>query len=135
MTAQLADKLRPFGIDYVDAMDRFGDNAELYERLALKYLDDGHLVALQAAMEAKDYSEGYSQAHALKGVAGNLSFKDLYDCATLVSDAVYAVGAAIDLARIRLLEQPIMGWLERRFAGPLQKANQWLAETESPREN
>lgn len=36
MTAQLADKLRPFGIDYVDAMDRFGDNAELYERLALK---------------------------------------------------------------------------------------------------
>ena len=49
--------------------------------------------------------------------------------------AVYAVGAAIDLARIRLLEQPVMGWLERRFAGPLQKANQWLAETESPREN
>ena len=29
MTAQIADKLRPFGIDYVDAMDRFGDNAEL----------------------------------------------------------------------------------------------------------
>ena len=90
MTAQLADKLRPFGIDYVDAMDRFCDNAELYERLALKYLDDGHLVALQAAMEAKDYSEGYSQAHALKGVAGNLSFKDLYECAALVSDALYA---------------------------------------------
>lgn len=90
MTAQLADKLRPFGIDYVDAMDRFGDNAELYERLALKYLDDGHLVALQAAMEAKDYSEGYSQAHALKDVAGNLSFKDLYECAALVSDALYA---------------------------------------------
>ena len=89
-TAQIADKLRPFGIDYVDAMDRFGDNAELYERLALKYLDDGHLVALQAAMEAKDYSEGYSQAHALKGVAGNLSFKDLYECAALVSDALYA---------------------------------------------
>ena len=87
MTAQIADKLRPFGIDYVDAMDRFGDNAELYERLALKYLDDGNLVALQAAMEAKDYSEGYSQAHALKGVAGNLSFKDLYECAALVSDA------------------------------------------------
>lgn len=90
MTDQIADKLRPFGIDYVDAMDRFGDNAELYERLALKYLDDGHLVALQAAMEAKDYSEGYSQAHALKGVAGNLSFKDLYECAALVSDALYA---------------------------------------------
>ena len=41
-------------------------------------------------MEAKDYSEGYSQAHALKGVAGNLSFKDLYECAALISVALYA---------------------------------------------
>ncbi len=90
MTAELADKLAPFGIDYVDAMDRFGDNADLYERLALKYLDDSHMVALEAAMEAKDFSEGYSQAHALKGVAGHLSFKDLYECAALVSDALYA---------------------------------------------
>ena len=90
MTAELADKLAPFGIDYVDAMDRFGDNADLYERLALKYLDDSHMVALEAAMETKDFSEGYSQAHALKGVAGNLSFKDLYECAALVSDALYA---------------------------------------------
>lgn len=90
MTATLADQLAPYGIDYVDAMDRFGDNADLYERLALKYLDDEHLVALKAAMEAADYSEGYSQAHALKGVAGNLSFKDLFQCAALVSDALYA---------------------------------------------
>lgn len=90
MTAALADKLAPYGIDYVDAMDRFGDNAELYERLAPKYLSDEHLVALEAAMETKDYSEGYSQAHALKGVAGNLSFKDLFQCAALVSDALYA---------------------------------------------
>ncbi len=90
MTATLADQLAPYGIDYMDAMDRFGDNAALYERLALKYLDDEHLVALQAAMEAADYSEGYSQAHALKGVAGNLSFKDLFQCAALVSDALYA---------------------------------------------
>ena len=44
----LADKLAPYGIDYVDAMDRFGDNAELYERLAMKYLNDTHLVSLQA---------------------------------------------------------------------------------------
>ena len=90
MTAELADKLAPFGIDYVDAMDRFGDNAELYERLALKYLNDTHMVGLAAAMETKDFEEGYAQAHALKGVAGNLSFKTLYECATLVSDALYA---------------------------------------------
>lgn len=90
MSETLADKLAPYGIDYVDAMDRFGDNADLYERLAMKYLDDSHLVALQAAIEAHDFSDGYSEAHALKGVAGNLSFKDPYEAATLVSDALYA---------------------------------------------
>ena len=121
MTAQLADKLRPFGIDYVDAMDRFGDNAELYERLALKYLDDGHLVALQAAMEAKDYSEGYSQAHALKGVAGNLSFKDLYDCATLVSDALYA--GEYDAAEKHLPE------VERTHALVIEGLEDWRTGT------
>lgn len=98
MTTSLADKLAPYGIDYVDAMDRFGDNAELYERLALKYLNDSHLVGLQAAIEAHDFSDGYSEAHALKGVAGNLSFKDLFQTAALVSDALYAgeSDAAID---------------------------------------
>lgn len=29
---------------------------------------------------------------------------------------VYAVGAAIDLARIRVLERPAMRWLEQRWA-------------------
>lgn len=90
MSETLAAQLAPYGIDYVDAMDRFGDNADLYERLAMKYLDDSHLVALQAAIEARNFSDGYSEAHALKGVAGNLSFKNLYEAATLVSDALYA---------------------------------------------
>ncbi len=90
MAESLTDELAAYGIDYVDAMDRFGDNADLYERLALKYLDDTHYVALVAAMEAKDYEEGYSQAHSLKGVSGNLSFRDLFQVATYVSDALFA---------------------------------------------
>jgi HPt (histidine-containing phosphotransfer) domain-containing protein len=90
MSADLAEKLAPYGIDYVDAMDRFGNNAELFERLALKYLDDSRYVALVAALEAGDFTEAYAQAHALKGLAGNLSFKTLYECATLVSDALFA---------------------------------------------
>lgn len=80
--------------------------------LALKYLDDGHLVALQAAMEAKDYSEGYSQAHALKGVAGNLSFKDLYECAALVSDALYAGEYEAAAKHLPEVEAPT-SWLSR----------------------
>ena len=46
---------------------------------------------------------------------------------------VYAVGAAIDLARIRLLERPVMGWISERFAQPLEKGNRWLADLKSSR--
>ena len=44
---------------------------------------------------------------------------------------IYAVGAAIDLARIQLLERPVMEWIEGHFAETLQKTNRWLAGTES----
>lgn len=122
MTATLADKLAPYGIDYVDAMDRFGDNAELYERLALKYLNDTHLVSLQAAIEAHEFSDGYSEAHALKGVAGNLSFVDLFKTAALVSDALYAgeSDAAIDyLPQVEAAHKLVIEGLEAWQNGEL----------------
>lgn len=90
MTATLAEELAPYGIDYVDAMDRFEGNAALYERLALKYLADTHFAGLVAALEVRDFDEAYNQAHSLKGVAGNLSLRPLYEAATLESDALHA---------------------------------------------
>lgn len=88
MSADLTTALAPYGIDYDDALDRFGGNAALYRKLALKYLDNAHYAALIAAMEAGDFDEAYSQAHSLKGVAGNLSLRDLYLAAGTVSDAL-----------------------------------------------
>lgn len=78
------DQLNAYGIDYPDAMDRFGGNESLFRRLALKYLDDAHFVNLKAAMEEQDYEEAYRQAHSLKGVAGNLSLKRLYDVSGMI---------------------------------------------------
>lgn len=80
----LADELRAYGIDYTDAMDRFDANESLFKRLALKYLDDAHFVNLKAALEVQDYEEAYHQAHSLKGVAGNLSLKRLYDASSMI---------------------------------------------------
>ena len=45
--------------------------------------------------------------------------------------AVYAVGTAIDLARIRLLERPVMGWISEKLAQPLEKVNRWIRGTTS----
>lgn len=75
----LSTQLASYGIDYSDAVNRFGGNSALYQRLALKYLDDEHVAALTAAIEMKDYDTAYRHAHALKGVSGNLSFKRLYE--------------------------------------------------------
>ena len=36
---------------------------------------------------------------------------------------IYAVGAAIDLARIRLLERPVMRWISEKLAQPLEKVS------------
>ncbi len=88
MTAEFAAKLAEYGIDYADAMDRFGDNASLYERLALKYLDDTHFVNMKAAIEVSDFDKAYSEAHSLKGVAGNLSLNDLYNAASEITEAL-----------------------------------------------
>ena len=89
MSDTLSAELAAYGIDYPDAMDRMGDNADLYKRLAFKYLDDSNFVDLVAAMDVKDFDAAYKAAHSLKGVAGNLSFAELYKIATTESDALH----------------------------------------------
>ena len=113
--AELSDQLAPYGIDYVDAMDRFDNNADLYKRLALKYEADEHYVSLVAAMEAKDYDQGYKEAHGLKGVAGNLSFRTLYDEATIISDALKSgemYGAEQHMEKLGAAQQNVLKGLE-----------------------
>lgn len=88
MMADYEDELLQGGIDYADAMDRFGGNAELFERLALKFLDDPHFEALERSLSEGDVETAYHEAHSLKGVAGNLSFKDLYEAASRLSEAL-----------------------------------------------
>ena len=45
---------------------------------------------------------------------------------------VYAIGSAIDLARIALLERPFFRWLERSWGPQMQKAGAWLADIGQP---
>lgn len=89
MTDGLADKLANYGIDYADAMDRMDDDVDLYKMLALKYLKSSNYADLAAAMEVKDFDAAYKAAHSLKGVSGNLSFKNLFDAAAAMSTALF----------------------------------------------
>ena len=65
------------GANYDDACARLmGD--EMLARFALKFLDDESMDKLEAAMAAGDAESAFMAAHTLKGVAGNLSMKDLF---------------------------------------------------------
>ena len=91
--AELSDFSESTVINYEEAMDRFGGSKELYLRLAGKFLDDPHHARLKAALAESDLETAYRAAHSLKGVAGNLSFTDLYTVAARVSDALHAADA------------------------------------------
>lgn len=90
MTNDQTAKLAKYGIDYAEAMERFGGNEVLFVRLASKYADDPHFDALEAAMTSGDTAAAEREAHSLKGVAGNLSFVSLYDLAARITDALRA---------------------------------------------
>ena len=87
MTNDQTAMLARYGIDYAEAMERFCGNESL---IAVKYLDDPHVDALEAAMASGDAAAAEREAHSLKGVAGNLSFVRLYDLAARVTDALRA---------------------------------------------
>ena len=62
MMAEYAEALKRNGIDYDEAMERFGGNAALYERLALKFLDDAHFAALEQALADGDVDTAVREA-------------------------------------------------------------------------
>lgn len=88
MTAEHIDLLTGKNIDYDEAMERFGGNTALYERLALKFLDDPHFEMLENALASGRIEEAHRAAHSLKGVSGNLSFRDLFRATRAISDSL-----------------------------------------------
>ena len=78
LTKVHVEYLSNYGIDYLDAMDRFAGNESLYFRLASKFVNDENMSALKDALSLRDVNKAIASAHALKGVSGNLSFKELY---------------------------------------------------------
>lgn len=88
MNADKRELLISGGID-VDAMlDRCMGNENLLERLLKKFLADRSYYSLVEALQHGDENAAADASHTLKGVAGNLSIKDLY---TLVDSQVQAL--------------------------------------------
>jgi HPt (histidine-containing phosphotransfer) domain-containing protein len=65
-------------VDLNDSLKRVMGNTKLYVKLLGKFKDGTNLNTLEAALTAGDMEKAQSEAHTIKGVAGNLSFIELY---------------------------------------------------------
>lgn len=66
------------GIDVDNAMKRFFNNMEFYERMLGKFLEDKSFSEAKTLYENKEYDKLFSPLHTLKGISGNLDFTVLY---------------------------------------------------------
>lgn len=84
MQTDWLDTLRDVGVDTRAAVSRFADNAGLYRRFLLKFLDDDTFQQVGAALKAADWQAMLGAAHTLKGVAGNLGLQQLYEASSQI---------------------------------------------------
>ena len=71
-------RLSKAGINAKEGIERFSGNAEIYETCLSHFPDDANFKLLCEAINAKDAHAAFTAAHALKGIAGNLSITTLY---------------------------------------------------------
>lgn len=79
MDEKKMNQLAAANIDVQEALERFMGNEGLLMKFLLRFPQDESFQQLKQAMEAKDTDQAYRAAHALKGLAGNLAMKSLYE--------------------------------------------------------
>ena len=84
MDEKKRQKLEEAGIDVSDALERFMGNEALMLTFLLRFPEDENVSLLRQAMDHGDAVRAFEAAHTLKGVAGNLSMKALFEQVSLL---------------------------------------------------
>ncbi len=69
----LLEAITPYGVNVSAGLARFAGNGKIYENVLLKFQKDKSFDALVDAMRSEDFDAAQGAAHALKGIAANLS--------------------------------------------------------------
>lgn len=67
------ENLREYGADVDEGLARCMGNEAFYLKMVAMGIADERFGSLKKALEEKDLDEAFEQAHALKGVVGNLA--------------------------------------------------------------
>lgn len=73
----LRDDLLELGVDYDVALERFLGKSDFYEEFLFMFLEDEQMSVLKRAMDEKNVTTAFKAAHTLKGLCGNLGFRNL----------------------------------------------------------
>ena len=71
--------LKDYGADVDEALVRCMNNEGFYLKLVRKFLEDRNFTGLKEALDAHDLDRAFECAHAVKGVAANLSIKPVFE--------------------------------------------------------
>lgn len=82
----MIEELQALGADTADALARFMGNSGLYEKMLLKLPRVVNETPVLEYAQSGDFETATSNAHALKGVTGNLSLTPLYTNYTKIVD-------------------------------------------------
>ena len=75
----LIEEVGKLGVNVEDALERFMNNASLYERMLKKLPSVLENSPVMPCFESGDLEKALSNAHNIKGVVGNLSVDPLYE--------------------------------------------------------
>ena len=67
------------GVNVAEGIRRFSGHAEIYEKYVKRFAEDPNYRLLCEAVAGQNVKAAFAAAHALKGVAGNLSMDRLYN--------------------------------------------------------
>lgn len=115
MTTEDREKLVSAGYDVDGALQRFVNNEMLFMTFLKKVPGDPHFDAILPDVNAGNYDEAHKNAHAIKGVVGNLGIKPVFDTS---ADLCVALKEANDPEGIRAKYE--------LFAAEYQKASELI---------
>ncbi|MDL2225583.1 Hpt domain-containing protein [Eubacteriales bacterium OttesenSCG-928-M02] len=75
-------------VDMEAGLGRVRGNKKLYLRMLKMYLDGTEGAQLEAALATGDTGQAADVAHAIKGIAGNLSFPALFEASTQLMEGL-----------------------------------------------
>jgi len=79
MDSEIRERFEKAGVDVTEALERFMNKDDLFDRFMKKFKDDTNLKWLEDSVAQGNVDDAFKAAHTLKGVASNLSLKGLLE--------------------------------------------------------